>query len=158
MKQASLPGRGFTLVEMMVVVSIVAILAMMALPLAELARTRQQERELREALWQIRTAIDAYKAAVDQGAIASSNSSGYPPTLAVLAQGVPDARTSGTVRRFLRRVPRDPFAPASVADEASWGLRSYESPADSPRGGADVYDVYSRSERTGSNGLPLRRW
>ena len=149
---------GFTLVEMMVVVSVLSVLAIMALPMAELAATRSKERELRQALWQVREAIDAYKKAADQSLIAPGNATGYPTSLTTLAIGVPDARSVGATRFFLRRLPRDPFAPPSLPADQTWGLRSYESPADNPREGSDVYDVYSRSDRTGSNGVPLRQW
>jgi general secretion pathway protein G len=53
---------------------------------------------------------------------------------------------------FLRRVPAD-----SVSGEP-WGLRSYASPADAPKDGADVFDVYSKSDATGLNGVPYREW
>jgi general secretion pathway protein G len=149
---------GFTLIEMMVVVSVLSLLAMLAWPVAELANTRQKERELRQALWQIREAIDAYKTAVDQGAIASPNLSGYPPSLAVLVDGALDLKSGNPRRYFLRRLPRDPFASPSDSDEASWGLRSYASTAENPTPGADVYDVYSKSDRIGTNAVPLRRW
>lgn len=152
---------GFTLVEMVVTVAIVGLLAATAMPLAELAARREQESELRLALRQIRNALDAYKAAYDAKRIENKvGASGYPPSLAILAEGVPDATDPGGRRLyFLRRVPRDPFHPddRTTADK-TWGKRSYASPPQAPREGADVFDVYSLSERVGLNGVPYRDW
>lgn len=152
--------RGFTLVEMLVVVVIVSILASIALPLAELESRRQREVELRANLRQIRDALDAYKRAVDQGRIArKADESGYPTTLDDLVDGITD-QTDPQRRRiyFLRRVPRDPFAQESLAASATWGTRSYESPPDDPKRGRDIYDVHSLSTDTGINGVPYRKW
>ena len=147
-------ARGFTLIELMITVTILALLASVALPLAELAVQRGKEKELRQALRDIREAIDAYKHAADDGRIErEADASGYPASLAVLVQGVADKRkTDGTKLYFLRRVPRDPLG------EEEWGLRSYASSATDPQPGKDVYDVYSRSEETGLNGVPYKQW
>jgi general secretion pathway protein G len=150
-------ARGYTLVELLAVLAVLGILAMGAAPLAELATQRQKEQALRDALWEIRSALDAHKRAVDAGQIARvPGGSGYPPNLTVLAQGVPGPR--GQAMYFLRRIPRDPFAPADQPAEATWALRAYDSPPDAPQPGADVYDVMSRSARIGSNGVPLKEW
>jgi general secretion pathway protein G len=147
-------ARGFTLIELLIVVAILALLASVAAPLAELGVQRNREGELRQALRDIRGAIDAYKRAADDGRIErAADASGYPPTLAALADGVPDKRkTDGSKLYFLRRVPRDPMS------GEEWGLRSYASPADDPREGDDVYDVFSKSEDTGLNGVPYQKW
>lgn len=159
--------QGFTLIELLIVVAIMAILATAALPLRELMVKREKEQELRVALRQIRTAIDAYKQAADEGKIAKkADESGYPPRLEELFMGVQDIKsTDKKIIYFLRRLPRDPmFTELDVAGieitpaADTWGKRSYESPWDSPKEGDDVYDVYSRSEAIGLNGIPYREW
>lgn len=161
--------KGFTLIELMIVVAIMAILATAALPFRELMVQREKEQELRVALRQIRTAIDAYKQAVDDGRVAKkADESGYPPRLEELFMGVPDIKSTDKEKKniyFLRRLPRNPmFVELDVAGTTitptvdTWGKRSYESPPDSPKEGDDVFDVYAPSEAIGSNGIPYREW
>jgi general secretion pathway protein G len=147
-------AKGFTLIELLMTVAIVAILATVALPLAETTVQRGKEQELRRALREMRTAIDAYKQAFDDGAIERKvGASGYPPSLEVLVEGVRDARLPDETKiHFLRRLPKDPLS------GEQWGLRSYASPASDPKEGADVYDVYSRAEGAGMNGVAYREW
>lgn len=151
---------GFTLIELLIVVVIMGVLASIALPLTELASKRAKEEELRTALRQIRTALDAYKKAADENRIErASDASGYPPNLAVLVDGVPAINIPD--RRpiyFLRRMPRDPFADKNTPAIDTWGLRSYESPPDAPKPGDDVFDVHSKSTETGFNGIPYKQW
>lgn len=154
-------ARGFTLIELVVTVAIISILAMAVVPLGELSVRRSKERELRQALWTIRDALDAYKKATDQGRIARRvDGSGYPPSLRDLVNGVPDALSPDGARIYLlRRLPRDPFhAEASDPAEATWGQRSYASPPDQPAEGEDVFDVYSRSQDVGLNGIAYKGW
>ena len=161
--------RGFTLIELLVTLSIVGLLSMTALPLYEVVTTRLKESELRAALRTIRTALDAYKAASDTGAIPRlAGASGYPPSLEVLEQGVevgvpgaPTADGTPAVKRlvFLRRVPRDPFgSDPQVPAAQTWVLRAYGTPPDNPQPGSDVFDVSSASARTGLNGLAYSQW
>jgi general secretion pathway protein G len=157
-RQAS---RGFTLIELMVTVTIVALLASIALPLSELAMRRHKEQSLHAALREIRAAIDAYKLAADQGRIRkSADQSGYPESLDVLVQGVEDARSPDKEKiYFLRRLPRDPLFPQADARAAeTWGKRSYASPPDAPREGADVFDVHSLAPGAGLNGVAYKDW
>ena len=153
---------GFTFIELAVTVAIVALLATVVLPMAETMVKRNQEHELRLALREIRTALDAYKLAVDEGRIISEiNKSGYPPELKILVDGVTDAKSPDSNRKiyFLRRIPRDPMYPdPSKADEETWGKRSYESSPDAPEEGEDVFDVYSISTGVGLNGIPYKDW
>lgn len=153
--------RGFTLIELVITLAIVGLLASAAFPLASMAIRREKETELRSALREIRTAIDAYKDAAGRGRIqVPADASGYPPSLQVLADGVEDAGSPDKrMIYFLRRVPRDPFFPdGSVAAADTWGLRSYASPPDDPQPGDDVYDVYSLAPGAGIGGVPFRDW
>lgn len=153
--------QGFSLIELMITLAIIALLATITIPLAEVALQRQKEQELRLALNEIRSALDAYKKAVDDGRVVRSiNSSGYPKNLEMLVQGVTDARDPkmGNIY-FLRRIPKDPMFPDPDTKPAdTWGKRSYASDPDHPREGDDVYDVYSLSDQVGLNGAPYRKW
>jgi general secretion pathway protein G len=152
---------GFTLIEMVITVAIVGILASAALPLTELSVKRAKEHQLQEALRQIRTALDDYKLAADEGRIARSDlETGYPKSLALLVDGVSDQKSPDRKKiYFLRRLPRDPFATDVALPAAqTWGKRAYASPPDAPREGDDVYDVYSLSSGLGINGVRYRDW
>src|ERR1700721_3166864 len=81
--------RGLTLVELMVTVFILTILASAALPLVRFQVKRQQERELRFDLWEMRDAIDKYKDAADRGAFQTKvESQNYPPVFKRWSKGV----------------------------------------------------------------------
>jgi general secretion pathway protein G len=155
-------SRGFTIIELVITVAIISLLASAVVPSAQLIYQRQRESELRASLRTIRTAIDAYKVASDAGRIKKKiDKSGYPPDLQSLVDGVDDEGSAkeGVKVYFLRRLPRDPFWPDATTPAAdTWGLRSYASPPDDPQPGDDVYDVHSRSSRTGLNGVPHHDW
>ncbi|MGA7812092.1 type II secretion system protein [Caballeronia sp.] len=160
MKQRTL-NSGFTLIEMIVTVALVAIIASVATPFVKMHEQREKERELKQALREIRTAIDVYKQAGDEGRIARSfDSTGYPRSLEELVKGAADKRDpKGRKIFFLRSVPRDPMNPTlSGSAQDSWGKRSYSSEADDPQDDGDVYDVFSLSDRKGANGIPYRKW
>jgi general secretion pathway protein G len=152
--------RGFTLIEMVVTLAIVGLLASIAAPLTETVIRRGKEQELRTALYQIRDALDAYKRAADSGRIEKSvASNGYPANLKVLVEGARDLRSpKGAKIFFLRRIPRDPFGKPKREAQDDWGLRSYDSPAQNPRDGEDVFDVYSKTRGKGLNGIAYSEW
>ena len=158
----SVRRKGFTLIELIMTVAIIGLLATVTLPLAELSVQHGKEQELRLALREIREELDAYKQAVEDGRIIrSAEKSAYPASLQVLVDGKPDAKdpTNKNKIYFLRRIPRDPMAAdSSLLDIDTWGKRSYESPADDPQEGDNVFDVYSLSPGTGMNGIPYKTW
>ncbi|TAN86829.1 MAG: type II secretion system protein [Gallionella sp.] len=151
---------GFTIVELLVTIVIVGILASAVFPMVELSRQRAKEQGLRSALKEIRTAIDAYKQAGDEGhIIRKPDESGYPHSLEELVEGVVDAKNpNGARQRFLRRIPQDPFMEPGDTPAKNWGKRSYISSHEDPREGRDIYDVYSRAPGVGLNGISYREW
>lgn len=153
--------KGFTLIELVITVAILALLSTIAFPMVEVAVQRSKEQDLHIALRQIREAIDAYKQASDEGHILKKvDSTGYPPTLDVLVEGVSDAKSPLDRKMyFLRRLPRDPFvADPKLPAADTWGKRSYASGPSEPQEGDDVYDVYTFSEGVGLNGIAYREW
>ena len=153
--------KGFSYIEMMVTLLILSVLATIAIPAVENIAQRRKEAELREALREIRTAIDAYKAAADTGKVAKAEGeSGYPRKLEDLVAGFEDAKDTKRPKiYFMRRLPRDPFfVNPDIPAAQSWGRRSYASPPNAPAAGDDVFDVYSLSSAIGLNGIPHREW
>lgn len=161
LSRVNLVMRGFSYIELVVSIAILALLATAAVPYLEHTVKRQKEKELRSDLREIRTAIDAYKKAYSEGKITQIvGESGYPKRLEDLVSGVPD-QTDQQKRplRFLRKLPADPmFTGAYESAAETWGKRSYESDADAPREGVDIYDVYSLSEEKGLNGTFYKQW
>ncbi len=153
------PVRGYTFVELLVVVTILLILASAVLPLAQVTSTRQREAELRRNLREMRTAIDKFKDGVDTGQIPTSElgpgNEGYPKDLESLVEGVTAANdATGRKLKYLRRIPVDP-----MMNSTDWGLRSYQDKPDSTSwGGQNVFDVYSKATGTALDGSKYRDW
>lgn len=159
--QARPARKGFTIIELLVVMAVLGVLAAAIMPLGETLLRAQKERELKQALWEIRAAIDDYKRAVDRGnVILALGESGYPPSLKALEAGVANGRlgAAGQSMYFLRSIPRDPFAAPDLPAEATWRLRSYVSPPDRPALGGDVFDVHSSSDSVAMDGTPYAKW
>jgi len=152
-------SKGFTFIELLVVTTILLILASAVMPLAKVAVQREREAELRRSLREMRTAIDKYKDAVDNGLIGSVDvkvgSEGYPADLDTLVEGVTVANdASGRKLKFLRRVPMDP-----ITHSTEWGFRAYGDKPDSTSwGGGNVYDVYCKSQGIALDGTKYRDW
>lgn len=152
-------GDGFSFIELVVATAVMMILASAALPLARVSIKRQREKELRDTLRQVRSAIDKFKDYADNGRIAATElqygSDNYPVSLQQLVDGVTLANdASGAKMKFLRRIPIDP-----ITGNADWGLRSYEDKPDATTwGGQNVYDIYSKASGKGLDGTKYRDW
>ena len=163
--------QGYSLIELLVVLAILGLLASMAMPLAQMSAERARERELRRALWEIRDALDAYSAARTSGAILPVSGidpvEPYPADLETLTHLFADQRVGhhGEYLRFLRSVPRDPFADPLLPPAQGWATRSFFDEVDdahaqtAARGAiADIYDVHSRAAGQALDGTLLSQW
>jgi general secretion pathway protein G len=152
--------KGLTFLEILIAMIIMAILAAAILPMSEVTVKRTKEIELRRALREIRTAIDQYhqdfeKAKTEKKIITSIDENGYPEELEELVVGKEWGDLYPTPRKYLRRIPKDPFDRYNDG----WGLRSYEDDFDSTVwGGGDIYDVYSTSDAKALDGTYYQTW
>lgn len=151
---------GFTYIELLVALALLALIASVVIPVSDLTSRQQKERELKQALLEMRQAIDAYKLASDRNEIPEQykTASGYPPNLTVLT-GIPSSFDAEKPLRFLRRIPDNPFVEIKdLKPEDAWAQRSYISEANEPKAGEDVYDVYYASTAVGTNGISYNQW
>lgn len=131
--------RGFTLLELLVVMAIIGILAAIAVPALRDSPQRAREAALREDLFSFRSVIDQYHG--DKGF--------YPADLQTLV-------TDG----YLRRIPLDPITKS--AD--TWALMYEEPSTDTQTSSADqppqpgIIDVHSGSPRKALDGTLYKDW
>ena len=122
---------GFTLLELMIVISIIIILAAVALPQYQKTIMHARETVLKDDLFRMRSLIDQY--AADKGK---------------LPQSLDDLVTAG----YIREVPKDP-----ITDEKDWNVATGEDPY-STAGGSGVTDVHSSSSDVSTEGTPYSEW
>jgi len=146
---------GMTLLELIIACSILVVLSSAALPVARFSILHRKEEELHRDLREMRDAIDRYKDLADQHLIRTElGSENYPPDLETLVNGVQLGASSDRKIRFLRKIPVDP-----VTGRAEWGLRAVQDDPDSTSwGGKNVFDVYSKSQATASDGTRYADW
>ena len=144
--------KGFTLIELIVTITLVCILCGMVIPLARHAAQREKERVLCTNLQTLRDAIDRYQEGSMAGKFFKAPSYGYPPDLQALVN--PIELSGGKKLRLLKEIPIDP-----MTGNRDWGVHSMDDDLDSDDwDGGQVWDVYSRSQGTGLNGIKYRNW
>lgn len=125
--------RGFTLMELMIVMAIITILAGVGLAMYGNSVTRSKEAVLAEDLFQLRDSIDQYYA----------DKRKYPASLQTLVE-----------ERYLRAVPTDPFTGSSE----TWQTVMSDPEPGNPSAEPGIFDVKSGADQVGLNGKPYAEW
>jgi general secretion pathway protein G len=151
---------GVSLVELVSVTAIIVVLASITLPVANTMVKRKKELELRQTLRLMREALDRFQADTERFPgirtlhLDAVNEEGYPEKLEWLYEGIDIGDAAGTKIKYLRRLPRDP-----ITGSTDWGTRSSRDGPDALfSDGINIFDVYSKSDKIGLNGIPYREW
>jgi general secretion pathway protein G len=124
---------GFTIIELLVVMSIIVVLSTIGMVQYRNSVTRSKEAVLREDLFRMRDAIDQFYADKNE----------YP-------QSLQDLVANG----YIRAVPKDPF----TESDSSWQEVPSQPDPNNPTASTGVYDVKSGSQQTALDGTPYSTW
>lgn len=125
--------RGFTMIEMLIVMTLIIILASVGMVQYRNSTLRAEEAVLKENLFRLRDAIDQYYA----------DKTKYP-------SGLDDLVSEG----YIREVPVDPM----TKSKDTWQTTPAEPDANNPASAVGIYDVKSGSDRTGLDGTRYSEW
>ena len=125
--------RGFTLIELMMVLTVISILVSMAIPIANSAIVRSKEAVLRSNLYTLRTLIDQYTADKLKA-----------------PQSLDDLVSAG----YLRSVPKDPITDSNT----TWQVVMEDVTLFPEQTETGIFDVHSGSTATSSDGSPYSEW
>ena len=125
-------NRGFTLIEMMIVISLILVLISIALPVYNRSIVRAKESVLKQDLFTLRQVIDQYT--IDKKKA---------------PQSLDDIMTAG----YLKVVPKDP-----LTNEANWKLDQEEATDAVDQNEPGIIDVHSSSELTATDGTTYSSW
>ena len=177
--------RGFTLIELVITITVLTIMTMGVVPLLKLSVKRQREQQLRDALREIRTSIDEFHRDTvnmpgatpvpyvdprskvvlsDPTLFGVDNPDRYPPDLETLVNGVNviprmPPGVPGAQLSTKKKVYLRSIPIDPFTGRAEWDLRScYDSPDSASWGGENVFDVRSKSRDTALNGEKYSDW
>jgi general secretion pathway protein G len=125
--------RGFTLIELMVVMAIISIMLTIALPIYQKSLIRAKESVLRNNLFTIRNMIDEYT--IDK-------------------QTAPQSLQDLVSEGYLRQIPQDPI----TGSDSTWKIIMEDTPTGGGNNPPGIFDVKSGSDKTSLEGTPYSEW